>query len=217
MPFVARRPSNAAFALDLEVAGEAVDENSERSLTRRRLPSTGRVPGAAGARGTARTSMTKQAPSTDLTNRANSTARHVHCRADFLNRVHKFDSCRGHRPRGRRFVSGFAAPSSIAGSTVRGPPSTSRLPGHSARFVANHSDSPARDLSVYGQEQEEGTRLPAVSGEYPLLPNDARAAGRSDASCGHRSQREASEVSPTDCFCGARAGDAWGSRASCRS
>jgi type I restriction enzyme M protein len=28
---------------------------------------------------------------------------------------------------------------------------------HSARFVANHSGSPARDLSVYGQEQKEGT------------------------------------------------------------
>jgi type I restriction enzyme M protein len=28
---------------------------------------------------------------------------------------------------------------------------------HSARFVANHSGSPARDLAVYGQEQKEGT------------------------------------------------------------
>jgi type I restriction enzyme M protein len=28
---------------------------------------------------------------------------------------------------------------------------------HSARFVANHSGSPSRDLSVYGQEQKEGT------------------------------------------------------------
>jgi type I restriction enzyme M protein len=28
---------------------------------------------------------------------------------------------------------------------------------HSARFVANHKGSPARDLSVYGQEQKEGT------------------------------------------------------------
>ena len=28
---------------------------------------------------------------------------------------------------------------------------------HSARFVANHSGSPVRDLSVYGQEQKEGT------------------------------------------------------------
>ena len=28
---------------------------------------------------------------------------------------------------------------------------------HSARFVANHRGSPARDLSVYGQEQKEGT------------------------------------------------------------
>ena len=28
---------------------------------------------------------------------------------------------------------------------------------HSARFVANHRGSPARDLSIYGQEQKEGT------------------------------------------------------------
>jgi type I restriction enzyme M protein len=28
---------------------------------------------------------------------------------------------------------------------------------HSARFVANHSGSPTRDLAVYGQEQKEGT------------------------------------------------------------
>jgi type I restriction enzyme M protein len=28
---------------------------------------------------------------------------------------------------------------------------------HSARFVTNHSGSPSRDLSVYGQEQKEGT------------------------------------------------------------